>query len=104
MNLQLLYTTFPNIQAAREIVAKLLEAKVIACANILPGAESHFRWEGKLQQESEVVVFAKTTEANYPHASAIIREHHPYDVPCIVTLPITDGLPDYMHWVVKEMG
>ena len=96
-NVMVVLCTFPDLDQARQIGAALVERQVAACVNILPGIESIYRWEGKVERAGEVLGLIKTTR--YPELEAAIRELHPYEVPEIVALPITTGLPAYLAWV-----
>jgi periplasmic divalent cation tolerance protein len=80
----------------------MVTEKLAACANILPPIESIYRWEGKLEQAEEVLVFFKTTAQRYPELEAKLKELHPYDVPEITATPITAGSADYLLWVADS--
>ena len=89
--------TFPNLDQARQIGAALVERQVAACINLIPKVESIFRWEGEVQEAQEVLGLIKTT--HYAELETMLRELHPYDVPEIIALPITAGLPDFLKWM-----
>lgn len=92
--------TFPDLDQARQIGAALVERQVAACVNLLPGVESIYRWEGKVERAAEVLALIKTTR--YPDLEAAIRELHSYDVPEIIALPVTAGLPEYIKWLIAS--
>jgi len=94
--LRVVLCTFPDWDQARQIGAALVEAQVAACVNLLPGAESIYRWEGKVETAQEVVAIIKT--ANYPALEAMLLEKHPYEVPEILALEVSGGLPAYLEW------
>lgn len=96
------YLTFPDLDTARALARRLLERRLIACANLLPGALSVYRWEGEVQEEAEVVAFCKTTEARLAELVRVVEEHHPYDTPCVVVLPVEAGSLPYLAWVERE--
>ncbi|MFV3076236.1 divalent-cation tolerance protein CutA [Niveispirillum fermenti] len=96
----LTYVTAPDIETARRIGAALVEERLAACVNILPGMESLYRWQGRVEQASEVVLIAKCRAGGAGALTARVRALHPYELPCIVTLPITGGLPAYLAWLV----
>lgn len=102
MSVCILYITCANKDEARKIAAALLERQLIACANILPSVESHFRWQDALEQTEETAMFAKTTDAKLKEIYPVVTSLHSYDTPCIVALPITDGLPEFLKWVGTE--
>lgn len=92
-------TTWPDAEKARAAARVLVEEKLAACANLVPGVESIYRWEGKVETSSEVLVVLKTTIARYQMLETRILELHSYEVPEIVCLRATDGLPRYLRWV-----
>ncbi len=94
-----IFTTWPDVEKARDAARTLVEESLAACANIVPGVESIYRWEGKLEASAEVLMVLKTTRARYAALQARITELHSYEVPEIVALRIEDGLPKYLKWV-----
>lgn len=97
-----IYSPFPDIDKARAAARALLEARLIACANILPGMESHYWWEGKVDSAAEVVLIAKTQAALYEKVRAAIEGLHPYSCPCIIALPVEMGNNAYLEWITRE--
>ena len=98
----IVFTNCPDEACANTIALALVEAKVAACVNILPRAQSVYCWQGTVESATEIPLFIKSTAANYPALEAIIRQHHPYDVPEIIALPVAHGLPAYLNWVATE--
>ncbi len=98
----LLYITAGSAQEAASIARELLDARLIACANIIDGARSLYRWEGKIAEEKEAVMIAKTREDLVEKVIARVRELHSYDCPCIVALPIVAGNPAFLDWIDGE--
>ncbi|HEY1120285.1 MAG TPA: divalent-cation tolerance protein CutA [Haloferula sp.] len=94
--------TFPDLDRARQIGAALVERQVAACVNLLPGVESIYRWEGKVERAGEVLGVIKTTR--YADLEVAIRELHPYEVPEIIALPVVAGLPGYLRWLGDSCG
>ena len=92
-------TTWPDVEKAGAAARTLVEESLAACANILPGVESIYRWEGKLETSAEVLMILKTTTARYAALQMRITELHSYEVPEIVALRVEDGLPQYLKWV-----
>ena len=82
----------------------LVEARLVACANVLAPCTSVYRWQGVVETASEVPVLMKTTRARYPELEAAIRARHPYELPEIVAVPVEHGLPAYLDWVAVETG
>lgn len=96
-------TTLGDADAARAFVAALVQARVIACGTLVPGATSIYRWEGELKEETEVVVLLKTDAAKWDDLCAAVRERHPYQVPELLALPVTQGLDLYLSWLTSEV-
>lgn len=80
----------------------LIESRAAACINMLAECTSVYRWQGKIETASEVPLLIKTTRAAYPHLEAVIREHHPYELPEIIAVSVNVGLPGYLQWIVQE--
>ncbi len=98
----LVITHLPDATRAETLASLLIEARVAACVNILAPCRSVYRWEGKLEHADEVPLLIKTTAARYDALEAAIRQHHPYELPEIIAVPIERGLPDYLDWVDAE--
>ena len=98
----LLLSTFPDIGAARTAVRTLVEERLVACGNIMPGVESIYRWQGAVETSMEVMVIFKTTADSAEAAQARLRELHPYEVPEILRLPVDGGWPPYLDWVMDS--
>lgn len=97
-----IYTTFPDADSAAEVAEKLLKKKLAACANILPSVRSIYVWKGKMQDENEVIMILKTTTQKYEAMEKEIISLHPYDVPCIVGLPIDIGNESFLDWIAAQ--
>lgn len=98
----LVVTTLPDRATAERIADALVTARVAACVNILAECTSVYRWQGKMERAGEVPMLIKTTRAAYARLEETLRGIHPYDVPEIVALPVTVGLPPYLDWVTQE--
>ena len=98
----LVLTNVPDQSSAEKLARALIESRAAACVNVLAACRSIYRWQGAVESADEIPLLIKTTVANYPLAEAIVRAHHPYDVPELVAIPITHGLPAYLDWVAKE--
>jgi periplasmic divalent cation tolerance protein len=83
---------------------RLVEERLIACANVLPRMTSVYRWEGEIHEEAEVLLVLKTTAARVPELLRRIPELHPYEVPEALVLGVEEGLPTYLDWVIAETG
>jgi periplasmic divalent cation tolerance protein len=99
----LLYITASDKQEAQRLANALLEAQLIACANILPGVLSFYRWEGRLCEAEECLIFAKTSEECLPEAIEMVKKLHSYDCPCILALPVQAGYPPFLQWAEEQL-
>jgi periplasmic divalent cation tolerance protein len=96
------YVTAGSREEALAIGRALVEERLAASVNVLDGTTSIYWWQGKLEQAQEAVLIAKTRAELFPALSARVKQLHSYDCPCVVALPIADGNPDYLAWIVAE--
>ena len=95
--------TAPSEEVGREIAGALLEKKLAACVNILPGLRSLYKWKGETCDDAEVLLIAKTRAEIFQEGFVpAVREVHPYEVPEIIALPIAMGLQSYLDWIGEE--
>ena len=87
---------------AAKLAAGLVKARLAACVNMVPGLRSFYRWEGKVHDDPEVQLLIKTRRSRYAELEHWLGEHHPYDVPEILALPITAGSQAYLDWLVAQ--
>ncbi|MBS1186722.1 MAG: cation tolerance protein CutA [Burkholderiaceae bacterium] len=92
----------PDTETAQKIAQALVGRQLAACVNILPGVQSVYRWQGKVEQAQEISLLIKTRRACYAAVEAVVGELHPYEVPEIIALPINAGLPKYLEWLAQE--
>lgn len=93
----------PDAALAQQIAETLVGEQLAACVNIMAPCRSVYRWQGKLENASEVPLQIKTTATAYPALQARLLQLHPYEVPEIVALPLAAGLPAYLTWVAAEV-
>lgn len=91
--------TAPDEASAQDLAAQVLGEKLAACATLLPGATSIYYWEGKLQQEYEVQLLFKSDTDNQQALLSYIKQHHPYQTPELLVLPVQGGDKDYLSWL-----
>ena len=103
-DVRVVMTTFNEENLAKSVVRELLNRRLIACANIVPGATSLYQWEGEVCEEIEVLVFLKTTSVNYSSLEAALQELHPYDVPEIMAFNVSEGSESYLNFVRDNTG
>ena len=99
---QVILCTFPNIDTAKQYAHTLIERELAACVNILPAITSVYAWEGQIETAQEQLLLIKIPAENYAIIEDFIKQHHPYDVPEIIALPIERGLPDYLQWITSS--
>jgi periplasmic divalent cation tolerance protein len=97
-------TTASSAEVADRIGTALVEEKLAACANFVPGVSSVFRWKGEVQREVEILVVLKTTASRLGDLRRRLVELHPYEVPEMIALDVRDGHPPYLDWVRAEVG
>ena len=103
----IVFSTVDSPEAARRLADGVVNAGLAACVNILPGVTSVFRWEADsgdpaqagVQAESEVMLLIKTSSAAYPALERHVRAAHPYELPELVAVPLTQGLPAFLQWI-----
>jgi periplasmic divalent cation tolerance protein len=95
-------TTLASVDEAVTLIRALLDRRLIACGNILPGVRSIYRWEGKVADEQEVIVLLKTRASRVEALEMAFGELHPYKVPELVALPVSAGLHKYLEWIDDE--
>lgn len=91
--------TCPDQASAERLAALLVERELAACANVVPGLTSIYRWEGKVERAAEHLLIIKTHGGAFSRLEAAIRSNHPYQIPEIVAVPIVMGSADYLQWV-----
>jgi periplasmic divalent cation tolerance protein len=99
----IIYITFASIDEAKKIAHILLQQKLVACANIMPPITSMYEWEGKIQEETEILGIFKTTENKFKMVENKVSELHSYEVPCIIMLPILNGEKKYLKWIENSV-
>ena len=95
-------TTFPANGDVDAFARTLVEERLAACVNVLPGVRSIYRWKGAVEEASEVMLVAKTRASRAAALAARVRALHPYELPEVLALPVTDGSRAYLRWVVAE--
>jgi len=101
---KLVLVTAPDLKTARRLARAALAARLIACANLVPKIESHYRWQGKLERSAEVLLVLKTTPARVVALEELIVAGHPYDTPEFVVLNLAGGAKKYLAWLAESCG
>lgn len=101
-DLQLVLCNCPELQTAEQIATVLLERRLAACINIMPPQLSLYRWQGKLERQQEVMLLIKAPQAQFSAISQTICQLHPYTVPEIIAVPVTQAFQPYLNWIKEE--
>ena len=101
--------TCPIADGDSESVAKtlargLIEKKLAACVNIMPPMSSIYSWQGEIHEDNEQLLIIKTTRTRYPQLEVELRQAHPYELPEIIAVPLSQGLPEYLSWVTESVS
>ncbi len=97
----LVLTNLPDRASAEKIAHILIAEHAAACVNILAECSSIYRWQGKIETTTEIPLLIKSTRAAYLQIEALIRTHHPYELPEIIAVTVVSGLPAYLDWVLQ---
>ena len=97
------FKTAPDVETAHRIAREIVAEGLAACCNILPEINSIYTWKGEVQEEKEVLMIIKTTAQRFPELQAKVVDIHPYDVPELIAMPISRGLPAYLEWLVDTV-
>uniref|UniRef100_A0AC34FQQ6 Divalent-cation tolerance protein CutA n=1 Tax=Panagrolaimus sp. ES5 TaxID=591445 RepID=A0AC34FQQ6_9BILA len=97
------YVTVPNAEIANKIARSAVEAKLAACVNIVPGIKSIYEWQGKIEEENELLLILKTKTSELDRLKEHVLKNHPYDVPEFISLPIESGSEPYLKWINEQV-
>jgi periplasmic divalent cation tolerance protein len=103
MEIHLIYITTGSKNEAIMIGKTLINAKLAACVNIIENIYAMYMWDGKPQDANETILIAKTTKERVSDLNEKVNTLHSYDCPCIVSLPVSDGNPAFLNWIVNEV-
>lgn len=95
----IIYCTCPDIETANKISRLLISQHMAACVNQVPGITSVYEWEGKIEENNEVLLLIKSTEERFASIERLVTEEHPYELPELIAVPVSKGLADYLDWI-----
>lgn len=101
-NYVVVLVTAPDLQTARKLAQAALQARLVACANLIPKLESHYWWRNKLETSAEVLLILKTTRAQLAALEKMVLSKHPYDTPEFVVLNLSGGNKRYLDWLTES--
>ncbi len=102
MDIAFIYVTAGSRDEALRIGRELVRRRLAACANVLDGMTSVYRWRGEIQEDAEAVLIAKTTVALVSRVTEVVKELHSYECPCVEALPVVGGNPAFLEWIARE--
>ena len=102
-NIKFFYITAPNKKEAGRIAKKLLDKRLIACANVINKVNSYFVWKNKIQNSKEIIICGKTTLRNQKKIIKVVKSIHSYSVPCIIFFDIKNGNKDFLKWIEQSV-
>ena len=102
MATEITLTTCPDQGTADTLAKMLVEQRLAACVNQIGGIRSTYAWQGEIHHDEEVLMIIKSTTERYAELEAAIHAHHPYELPEIITLKVTNGLAGYLAWVAQQ--
>ena len=102
-NIKFFYITASNRKEAELIAKKLLDKKLIACANVISNVNSYFVWKNKVQNSKEIIICGKTTSKNQTKIIKAVKSIHSYSVPCIIFFDIKNGNKDFLKWIEQSV-
>lgn len=100
---QLILSTCPDLDSARSIADILVDQRLAACVNIIPGLTSVYRWQGKTETSKECLLIIKSKRTAFNDLETTLKKAHPYELPEIVTVPITGGSAAYLAWIDQQI-
>src|SRR3990167_4707649 len=100
----MVFVTVPGPREGNRISKAILTSRLAACVTVIPGVQSMYRWKGKIVQDQEAMLVAKTTRLRYKKLEKMIKELHPYQVPEIIAILLDCGSPQYIEWVTREVA
>jgi len=100
----LVFSTFATEEDAARVVRALLNERLIACGNLLPGARSLYRWRGAVADEREVLAILKTRKQDWPALLSRLHELHPFEIPECVAVRVAAGAPKYLAWLEEALA
>jgi periplasmic divalent cation tolerance protein len=96
--------TTSSVEEAERIAEILVEARVVACVNIVPGITSIFRWEGKVEHSTESLMICKTTRGQFDEVSSLVRQNHSYATPEVVAISTVEVETNYLRWLIDSVS
>jgi periplasmic divalent cation tolerance protein len=100
----IVYTTCGKAEDAENLAQRLIEGRLAACVNVVPGVRSFYRWKGKIENDTEFLLIIKTARGLVDPLRLELEKLHPYELPEMIVAPIIDGSPNYLAWLDQEVS
>lgn len=100
----IVYTTCGNAEDAGKLAQRLIEGRLAACVNVVPGVQSYYRWKGTIVNDTELLLIIKTARGLVDSLRLEMEKLHPYELPELIVAPIIDGSPNYLAWLEQEVA
>ena len=100
----IIYATFGDLENARLVARRIIEERLGACVNIISGVTSFYEWEGKIEEQPEMIMMIKSLKEHEISVIGVIEALHSYDEPAIISLPVMGGAVSYLDWAAKQVG
>jgi periplasmic divalent cation tolerance protein len=98
------FSTASSAEEAGKIARGLVDERLAACVSVVPGLQSYYRWQGKVEDSAEFLLVIKSTRKRFEALRTLLEKLHSYDVPEVIAMPIVDGAPNYLNWMDTELG
>src|ERR1700684_405111 len=98
------FSTCATEEEAEKVARTLVEARLAACVNIVPGARSIYRWQGAIESAAEWLLILKSSRQILPRLCAALEKAHSYQIPEVLAVPVTEGAPNYLNWLDDQLG
>ncbi len=98
------FSTASSAEEAEKVARSLVEARLAACVNVVPGLRSYYRWQGKIEDSAEFLLVIKSAREHFEALCTLIKKLHSYEVPEVIAVPVVDGTRNYLNWMDGELG
>ena len=98
------YTTCDDPEEAEKLARRLIDQRLAACVSVVPAVKSYYRWKGEVESDDEILLIIKTSRDLVDALRQQLEEHHSYDLPELIVMPIVDGSPNYLAWLETELA
>lgn len=98
------FSTASSAEEAEKIARGLVDGRLAACVNVVPGLRSYYRWRGKIEDSAEFLLVIKSTREHFEALRTLLEKLHSYEIPEVIAMPVLDGTQNYLNWMDGELG